>query len=75
MEKVFGNYVCGVLLPVLLLASGLFYLCRMRWFYLIHPVRTMKRMLGGERRSGISPFRATTLALAGTLGVGNIVGF
>ncbi len=74
MEKVFGNYVCGVLLPVLLLASGLFYLCRMRWFYLIHPVRTMKKMLGGECCSGISPFRATTLALAGTLGVGNIVG-
>ncbi len=31
-------------------------------------------MLGGEKREGVSPFRAVTLALAGTLGVGNIAG-
>lgn len=74
MEKVFGNYVCGVFLPILLFASSLFYLCRMRWFYLIHPVRTIRQMFGNRSHSGISPFRATTLALAGTLGVGNIVG-
>ena len=29
---------------------------------------------GGDSKSGVSPFRAVMLALAGTLGVGNIVG-
>lgn len=31
-------------------------------------------MFGRREKSGISPFRAVTVALAGTLGVGNIVG-
>ena len=63
----------GGLIPPLLLLVGMFFL-----FYLKgYPWRAPQRMLsavcsGGEGKS--SPFRAMMLALAGTLGVGNIVG-
>ncbi len=61
--------------PILLFGTGFFYILRLRGFYLLHPIRCL-RALGGGRRTegGISPFRALTVALAGTLGVGNIVG-
>ncbi len=64
----------GGLLPVLLLLCGGFFLLYLRGY----PFRTPRRMLrslgrsGGE--TGNSPFRSLMLALAGTLGVGNIVG-
>ncbi|MBQ8310419.1 MAG: sodium:alanine symporter family protein [Clostridia bacterium] len=64
----------GGVVPIFLLAVGVFYL-----FYLQgYPFRAPRRMLGalqGERTvGGVSPFRAVMQALAGTLGVGNIVG-
>ena len=34
----------------------------------------IKAMLSPSEKDGISPFRSVTMALAGTLGVGNIVG-
>ncbi len=74
MGKWFDEAVCGVLLPVALFGVSLFFLCRMRWFYILHPIQTVKALFGNRKKEGISPFRATTLALAGTLGVGNIVG-
>ena len=60
--------------PFLLLGTGLFYLIRLRGFYLLHPLRCLKALRGHRTTDGISPFRALTVALAGTLGVGNIVG-
>ncbi|MBQ4054199.1 MAG: sodium:alanine symporter family protein [Clostridia bacterium] len=55
---------------------GIFFLIRTRFFYILHPFRTLASLFGtkGERAGGISPFRALCNALAGTLGVGNIVG-
>ncbi len=61
-------------LPFLLLGTGGYYLIRLRGFYLLHPVRCLSALGQGRRRGGVSPFRALTVALAGTLGVGNIVG-
>lgn len=61
-------------LPAMLLAAGLFYLFRLRWFYVLHPIRCIRLLFGYRSEDGISPFRALTVALAGTLGVGNIVG-
>ena len=61
-------------IPLLLFAVGLYYLFRLRWFYLLHPVRCVRLLFGYRPAGGISPFRALTVALAGTLGVGNIVG-
>ena len=69
-----GWLLTGGAIPVLLTACGLFFL-----FYLrAQPLRSPKKMLVALRTEnpadGISPFRALMLALAGTLGVGNIVG-
>ena len=60
--------------PILLLCVGLYYTFALRGFFLLHPIRSMRLLFGGRRAEGISPFRALTVALAGTLGVGNIVG-
>ncbi len=64
----------GGLIPPLLLLAGVLFL-----FYLKgYPWRTPKKMLsalrGGAEEGKTSSFRAMMLALAGTLGVGNIVG-
>ena len=60
--------------PILLFGVGLYYTVALRGFYLLHPLRCFRLLFGGRREGGISPFRALTVALAGTLGVGNIVG-
>ncbi len=63
----------GGLIPVCLLLGGVFFLIYLRGRPLISP-RGMIRALKKPSVNGMSPFRAVTLALAGTLGVGNIVG-
>lgn len=60
-------------LPVALIGMGLFYLWYLRGAPLKYP-RRLLRALQTPAGKGISPFRAMTLALAGTLGVGNVVG-
>lgn len=60
--------------PLLLFGAGFFYLIRLRFFYIFHPVRCLAQLKNRRSTGGISPFRAMTVALAGTLGVGNIVG-
>ena len=62
------------LVPVLLLGTGFFYLFRLRGFYLLHPIRCLGTLRTAGAGEGISPMRALSVALAGTLGVGNIVG-
>jgi len=66
--------IVGVSTAVMLLAVGVFFSFRLGFFYIRHPVKMLKAMLWREGGDGISPFRAVTLALAGTLGVGNIAG-
>ncbi len=70
-----NSVLCGPALFTALFGAGLFYLFRLRYFFILHPVRTARAMLaGGRREKGVSPFAALCTALAGTLGVGNIVG-
>ena len=69
-----NSYILGVGVPVLLLLSGIFYCIRLKGFCFVHPLNTVKYLLAGKRRGGVSPARALCLALAGTLGVGNMVG-
>ncbi len=60
------------ILPILVSAVGLYLLVRLRFFFVLHPLRT-----AGEFISVLSDRearRALLLALAGTLGVGNIFG-
>ncbi len=62
------------IVPIFLFGTGIFYIIRLRGFYLLHPWKCMREFMKNRSKSGISPFRALTVALAGTLGVGNIVG-
>ncbi len=61
-------------IPVFLLGTGFFYLFKLKGFYLLHPIRTLRPVFKRNETTGISPLKALTMALAGTLGVGNIVG-
>lgn len=67
-------FLTGGAIPILLIATGIFFLIYLRGLPLRSPRRMFRAMTAPRPHSGISPFRAVTLALAGTLGVGNIVG-
>lgn len=59
-------------LPLLITVAGLYLLVKLRLFFVLHPIRTLKLGLGAlGTRDKIASF---TLALAGTLGVGNVFG-
>ena len=64
----------GVLTPIALMGCGVWFLLYMQGGPLAHLRMVCHVLTRRERSGGISPFRALTLALAGTLGVGNIVG-
>ena len=66
-----NTYLIGTCLPPFLLAAGLFFGIKLSFFPLRHPKRTARAMCGGSPRSSLS---ALSVALAGTLGVGNIAG-
>lgn len=61
------------LLPILIAATGGYFLWKLRAFFLLHPLRTLKTLRGAFTRDADS-FGTLMLALAGTLGVGNITG-
>ncbi len=60
------------LLPLVITSGGLFVIIRLRAFFMLHPIRTVRKLASAlsdrEARSSLA------LALAGTLGIGNIVG-
>lgn len=59
-------------LPLFISGVGLFLLFELRFFFLLHPVRTAREMLSALKDK--ENRRSLCLALAGTLGVGNIFG-
>ena len=69
-----NEYVISLGAPIMLLAAGVFFCFYLKWFFVRHPIKCFKLMIAREQKGGISPFRAVSLALAGTLGVGNIAG-
>ncbi len=71
--KVLWSILTGGGIPVLLTAAALFFIFYLRGLPFLRP-RAMFRALTEKQPGGTSPFRALTQALAGTLGVGNIVG-
>ncbi len=71
MGEIFFDIFLGIIIPFLLVATGIFFGFYLKWFHIFHPVRTMRRAL---KESGGSAFSGLFLALAGTLGVGNVVG-
>lgn len=64
----------GGLIPLFLIGTGVFFLFYLGFLPLRKPRKMLRAMLSPAPQSGVSPFRAVMLALAGTLGVGNIVG-
>ncbi len=70
----FNGILGGGLLPLLLLSVGIILGCRVKFFYIFHPVKTLRRAFSAHGEGGVGPIKSTLLALAGTLGVGNIAG-
>jgi alanine or glycine:cation symporter, AGCS family len=70
-----NKYIFGPVLPVLLFSAGIYMLFKFHGFIFTHPIKIISVYF---RRNpsidAISPFKAVSLALAGTLGVGNIIG-
>ncbi len=69
-----NTYILGPALPVIIFAAGIYFIIKLKGFIFLHPFKIIKTYFTKDSDNGISPFRAATLALAGTLGVGNIVG-
>ena len=64
----------GIFLPLMILCSGFYFTKFLGGFYLIRPTRALRLALSREGKNGVSPLRALSVSLAGTLGVGNITG-
>lgn len=73
MIKWLSSYAFGVGVPLVLVLTGTFFTCRVGLVCATHPRHMLAGMLQ-RSGDGTSPVRALTLALAGTLGVGNLVG-
>ncbi|MDD4773553.1 MAG: amino acid carrier protein [Eubacteriales bacterium] len=70
-----NRYVFGPVLPVLLFSAGIYMIFKFRGFIFTHPVKILSVFFRrNSAPDSISPFKAVSLALAGTLGVGNIIG-
>lgn len=59
-------------LPFLIVISGSYLLFKLDFFFIKHPIRTLKFAFSGENKK--KSLLSLMLALAGTLGVGNISG-
>ncbi len=68
METING-FLCGIILPTSLILVGIIFLFRLRFFFILKPFSVVKQILSS--RGG---FSSLAVALAGTLGIGNIVG-
>ncbi len=70
----FNEYVFGIGVPIMIIVAGLFFCVRLKFFHFLHPIRVIKALRSDGEKKGVSSFGAVSLALAGTLGVGNMVG-
>lgn len=64
----------GILVPIALSAAGIFLAIKLRFFHLLKPLAVLRALASSGEGGGVSSAKAVALALAGTLGVGNIVG-
>lgn len=69
--RMLEQVLSGVALPLLLIGAGLYFLCTVGGRILRRPGRAVGAMCGGGKRTAL---KALSVALAGTLGVGNISG-
>jgi len=64
----------GLVLPLFIVCLGFYFTKYLGGFHLLRPARTLRLAFSREGAGGVSPLRALSVSLAGTLGVGNIVG-
>lgn len=69
-----NQYISGALVPLALVFCSFFFFVRLSGRPMRNPFRIIKSIVKKKEGSGVSPIRAVIFALAGTLGVGNIVG-
>lgn len=74
MLEYINSILSGILMPALLMGAGLAFSLKLKLFHLLHPVRSLSVLKQSSSSKGQTPLRATSVALAGTLGVGNIAG-
>lgn len=72
--QLYHQYILGAGVPLCLAVAGVYFALRLRLFPLRHPRRVWRAVMRRRTGEGISPMRALSMALAGTLGVGNLVG-
>lgn len=73
MESI-NTLLCGIIMPLFLMTTGVWLCAKMRFFFILHPIKLIKDLKKASAAGGVSPFRALSQALAGTLGVGNMTG-
>lgn len=69
-----NKYVFGAGVPLLLFGVAILLFIMLSGKPLLNPVIMLRGMFKKKSGGGVSPIKAVLLALAGTLGVGNIVG-
>ena len=73
MERVLQWFTGGAV-PLALFLTGVGFFCLCVWRIAVHPKKAIEGMLGASAGQGTSPAAAFSVALAGTLGVGNVTG-
>lgn len=74
LQTLYDLFLSPALLAVVL-SAGIYCTLRLGAPFLKHPLRVLRDLLrSGDGKQGLSSVKALTVALAGTLGVGNIAG-
>lgn len=70
-----NTFILSPVLPLTVFAAGIYFLFKLKFFIFRYPTKIIKVLFKKNNNpNAMSPFKAVTMALAGTLGVGNIVG-
>ena len=70
MLEFINKYIIGATLPICLMLTGVYFLFKLKFF----PITRARAVAFAIKENGAGAFKALALSLAGTLGVGNIVG-
>ena len=72
--ELINEYLLSPISVMTLIFAGIFLSVRLKFFHLTNPIKLIRHVTQKCKKDDTSPFRALTVALAGTLGVGNISG-
>lgn len=72
--NIINKYLSGIMLPIAICFFAIFFIVKLRAQPLRNPLLIIKSVFKKQKCGGVKPIKAVIFALAGTLGVGNIVG-